>query len=123
MPYLKVNYDPKKPCLEEIELSEDVNEFLDMCHREIGCKSIEVAPTFVQDIVLVLDEQGKCFDGWEQRVNPFATLLYGNPYDCIVGDVILARRVDCELLPLNSVDICFFKNYFKRGDPQYDPCT
>ena len=112
MPYLKINYDPKKPRFEEIELSEDVHEFLDMCYREIGCESIEVAPTFVQDIVLIIDEQGKCFDGWEQRVNSFATLLYGNIYDCIVGDAILARRFGPELIPLNETDLLLSRKFF-----------
>lgn len=38
--------------------------------------------------VMICDEEGKCKN---KPVNAKATKLYGNPYDCINGDAIIAN--------------------------------
>lgn len=38
---------------------------------------------------MYLDEQGKMKYDWQSHINDLASELYGNLFDCIVGDVVL----------------------------------
>lgn len=38
---------------------------------------------------MYVDEEGKMKEAWPQRINDIASELYANPFDCIVGDVVL----------------------------------
>lgn len=105
MPYLKINYDDAKPTFEELELPDDVSEWLDACYRVIGCSLIETVPTVFRDIILVIDQEGKLYDGWHNRINTVASILYGSEWDPIVGDAIIARVDGENLVPLTSNDI------------------
>ena len=107
MPYLKINYKSEegKPIFESVSLPRDSTGFLNRCHDLIGCNSIEIAHTILPGIVMIIDEQGKCKDGWEDRINLFASFLYASPIDPIVGNVILAERVDADLYPLSEGEI------------------
>ena len=103
MPYLKINHDVAKVIYEEIELPPD--SFLKACYEAIGCRYIEVAPTVLRGLVLIIDEEAKLSDDWHTRVNQTATQLYGSSWDCIVGDVILARAQGEHLVPLTAQDV------------------
>lgn len=110
MPYLKINHDESLPTFETVELSE--NDFLKDCYRALNCQWIEVVNTLLPGIVLIIDENGKLKDGWRSRFNYVATQIYGSPWDCIVGDAILARRSDADLVPLTENDIKRLRSRF-----------
>ena len=105
MPYLKINYDYKKPMLEKIYLPSDPRAWLDACYKALSCSIIETTSTVIPDVVLVLDEEGKLCDGWQHRINRVATYLGGKVLDPIVGDAILARVDGDNLVPLTFSDI------------------
>ena len=107
MPYLKINYKSEegKPIFESVSLPRGLTRFLNRCHDLIGCNSIEIPNTILPGIVMIIDEQGKCKDGWEEKINIYASFLYASPFDPIVGNVILAHRVDAELYPLSEGEI------------------
>ncbi len=111
MPYLKIPFDSLR--LDPIDLPEDSREWLHACYDAIGCDCIEVASTFIPDLALIVDESGKCWDGWEDRINPLASILYGSPNDPIVGTAILARRVDPDIVPLTSEDVAIVRRILK----------
>lgn len=113
MPYLKISHDCTKSPFELVSIPDESYEWLHTVYELIGCDCIEIANTMIGDLVLVLDESGKCFDDWEFRVNIIATQLYGHPYDPIVGDVILARREGPDLIPLTDKDIERIERLFK----------
>lgn len=112
MPYLKINYDDAKPAFEELDLPEDVSAWLDACYQVIGCSLIETAPTVFRDLILVIDQEGKLWDGWQNRINTVASILYGSEWDPIVGDAILARVDGENLVPLTSDDVDRLKRHF-----------
>lgn len=113
MPYLKVNCDDAKPVFEDIDLPEHSGAFLDACYNALGCCSIEIVGTVIRDLVLVIDEEGKLWDGWQQRINTVASILYGSVWDPIVGDAILARVDGENLVPLTKHDVkCVLKRFF-----------
>ncbi len=115
MPYLKINYDDAKPTFEELYLPDQPSAWLDACYDAIGCSTIETTSTVIPDLVLVLDEEGKLWDGWRHRINKFATFLFGKVLDPIVGDAILARVDGENLVPLTSHDVdlvYLLKRYF-----------
>lgn len=104
MPYLKINHDFRKPTLESIDLPVDLDAWLYGCYTALDCTTIEVIPTILKGIVLVIDEEGKLADDWRSHINRFATYLYGS-IDVIVGDALLARIRGEDLVPLTSTDI------------------
>lgn len=112
MPYLKINQDDSKLPFEELDLPADSMSWLDACHNAIGCTSIETVPTVFRGIILVIDEEGKLWDGWQNRINRVASILYGSDWDPIVGDAILARVAGEDLGPLTSDDIDRLKLHF-----------
>lgn len=112
MPYLKINHDDSKPTFEELELPEGSRAWLDACYTALGCSIIQTAPTVFRGIVLVIDEEGKLWDGWQNRINKVASILYGSDWDPIVGDAILARVDGERLVPLSSADIYRLRQHF-----------
>lgn len=104
MPYLKINEDDAKPLFEEITIPGEPNAFLYACYDAIGCSSIETVRTVIRGLVLIIDEEGKLKDGWQNRINKVATILYGTYCDAIVGDAILARVEGENLVPLTAQD-------------------
>ena len=112
MPYLKINHDDAKPIFEELNLPVEPRAWLDACYNAIGCSTIQTAPTVIRGLVLVIDDEGKLWDGWHSRINKVATVLYGSDWDFIVGDAILARVDGENLAPLTSDDVDRLKRYF-----------
>lgn len=112
MPYLKINHDDSKPTFEEVELPEDPSAWLYACYDALGCSTIETAPTVLRGIVLVIDEEGKLWDGWQNRINKVASILYRSDWDPIVGDAILARVDGENLVPLTASDVDLLRRHF-----------
>lgn len=112
MPYLKINYDDAKPTFEELDLPEESSAWLYACYTALGCSTIETAPTVLRGIVLVIDDEGKLWDGWQNRINKVASILYGSYWDSIVGDAILARVDGENLVPLSFDDIDLLRRQF-----------
>lgn len=112
MSYLKVNHDDAKPIFERVQLSVDSVQWLDDVYTLICCQSVEVVPTVLRGIYLIIDEEGKLYDDWSSRINTVATILYGSRSDVIVGDAILARMSGGDLLPLTDSDIDRITRYF-----------
>ena len=112
MPYLKINHDDAKPTFEELNLPDEPRTLLDACYNAIGCSTIQTAPTVIRGIFLLIDEEGKLWDGWRSRINKVASVLYGSDWDPIVGDAILARIDGENLAPLTSDDVDRLKRYF-----------
>lgn len=98
--YLKINVDRNRNDYELITL--DDRSFLYDCYHHIGCSCIEIVNTLIPDLVLIIDESGKLVD--RPIVNRLASMLYGNPFDDIVGVAIVARRSDTEIVPLTYED-------------------
>lgn len=105
--YFKINVDRNLNDYELITL--DDRTFLDDCYRHIGCSCIEIVNTLIPDLVLIIDESGKLCD--RPIVNPLASMLYGNPYDDIVGVAIVARRSGADLVPLTYDDYKLLVSY------------
>ena len=108
MKWLKINQDDEKPLLEIVNLP-DGDDWLSAAHQQLSCSSIECVPCYIGGIrfVLIIDEEGKCKNGWLQRINTVATRLYNCfPYDCIVGDCLIGKTVytgnDYDLVPLSK---------------------
>ena len=112
MPYLKVNHDDAKPPFEELVLPDEPRAWLDACHNALGCSTIETAPTVLRGIVLVIDGEGKLWDGWQIRINKVASILYGSVLNPIVGDAILARVAGENLVPLTFDDVDRVRRHF-----------
>ena len=112
MPYLKINYDDAKPTFEELALPEESRAWLDACYTALGCSNIQTAQTVLRGIVLVIDEEGKLWDGWQNRINKVASILYNSVWDPIVGDAILARVDGENLVPLTSADVDKLRRHF-----------
>ena len=100
MEYIKINYDETKPLYEVVDLPKDTEGFLEACYRHLHCGCIEVVPTVLKGIYLIIDESGKLKDGWQSRINKEASRLYGSWWDKIVGDAILAKVRRSDLVPL-----------------------
>ena len=111
MPYLKINHDDLKPPFEELFLPDEPRAWLDACHNVLGCSTIETVPTVLRGIVLVIDGEGKLWDGWQIRINKVASILYGSVVNLIVGDAILARVAGDKLVPLTSADVDLLIRY------------
>lgn len=113
MPYFKIHHDDSIfPCLEEIDLPEEPTAWLKACYDALGCRTIETALTVLRGIVLVVDEEAKLWDGWQNRINNVASDLHGSKWDFIVGDAILARVDGENLVPLTSDDVSRLRRYF-----------
>lgn len=105
MPYLKINHDDSNSMFEELNFPEDPMAWLDACHNALGCSSIQTASTVFRGVVLIIDEEGKLWDGWENRINIVASILHGSNRDPIVGDAILAQIDGENLVPLSPMHI------------------
>lgn len=107
--YIKIHHDEAiYPPFELIELPDsNSRDFLQACYRAIDCDCIEVVQTVIRGLIMIVDESGKLKDGWQAKHNIVATTLYGRYglVDPIVGDVILARVQNDEIVPLTSSDI------------------
>lgn len=110
MTYWKINADTESRTFEPVELPEDSRGFLQACYDSLGCRLIEVAPTVIRGLVLIVDEEGKLFDGWQ--INQVATALHGVHGDPIAGSAILARAVDGDLLPPTDKDMERLRAFF-----------
>ena len=110
MPYLKINH--VDAIFTELYLPDEPRAWLDACYNALGCSTIQTAPTVLRGIVLVIDEEGKLWDGWQNRINKVASILYGSDWDPIVGDAILARVDGENLVPLTSDDVDRVRRYF-----------
>ena len=80
------------------------NTFLDAAHRELECGWIEFVYCRFQNLTLCLliDECGKLKDGWTNRINNVATLLYAPGIDCIIGNALLGKIVGEDVVPLSA---------------------
>ena len=113
MKWLKINQDDAKPMLEIVNLP-DGKDWLPAAYRQLSCSSIECVHCYIGGIrfVLVIDEEGKCKDEWNKRINTIATKLYNLtflirfPYDCIVGDCLIGKTVQTgngyDIVPLSK---------------------
>ena len=112
MPYLKINQDDSKPPFEELVLPDEPRAWLDACHNALGCSTIETSPTVLRGVVLVIDGEGKLWDGWQIRINKVASILYGSALNPIVGDAILVRVAGENLVPLTPDDADRVRRHF-----------
>lgn len=71
--------------------------FLDGVYRELDCSWVGFVRVnfFGDQLCLMVDECGKLKDGWQDRINFCASLMYAPGEDVIVGDVILGRFEWC----------------------------
>lgn len=105
MPYVLITPHRSFIAVEKVDLPKDDHEFLLKCYELLQCDTIDVVPCFRPDWRLIIDDNAKLFEGWENNVNVLATLLYCDPLvDVIVGRVIVARLQGCDLVPLTERD-------------------
>ena len=112
MPYFKINHDDAKPTFEVLDFPDEPRAWLAACYNALGCSTIETVPTVIRGLVLVIDDEGKLWDGWQNRINKVASILYGSHRDLIVGDAIIARVDGDNLAPLTSCDVDRLRRYF-----------
>lgn len=106
--YWKINVDPPQPTFEPVEVARD-SDFLRACYDAIGCDLIEVTPTVIRGLVLIVDEEGKLKDNWQ--VNKVATILHALR-DPIAGVAILAREDEADLIPPTEKDMERLRAFF-----------
>lgn len=109
MSYLKINQDDAKPTFEVLDLPDELRAWLSACHNALGCSEIEIVPTVIRGLFLVIDDVGKIRG---KCINKVASILYGSDFDYIVGDAILARDAGDKLAPLTSGDVDRLRRYF-----------
>lgn len=114
--YIKITND-------EITLVEADNlEFtLDELQREASCDTINIvrcghsviptAPVMRSELLMCIDDNGKLVG---KDINYVASLLYGNPMDCIVGDVVLGWTD-----PLDDVEPDIYKMPYTLAEKLY----
>ena len=114
--YIKITTD-------EITLVEaDTLEFtLDELQREASCDTINIvrcghaviptAPVMRSELLMCIDDNGKIVG---KDINYVASLLYGNPMDCIVGDVVLGWTD-----PLDDVEPDIYKMPYTLAEKLY----
>lgn len=106
MQYLKIRHDrAKAPRYELTTLPADIGEWLKACYKEIDCDCIETASTILLPYVLILDESGKCKPDWKKKLNTPASILYGNPFDDIVGDVLVGKIAGEDIIGIDEHDL------------------
>lgn len=112
MKYFKIRHDrAKAPRYELVDLPEDVHEWLEACYKEIDCDCIETASTLLPPLVLILDESGKCKSDWRKKLNTPASILYGNPFDDIVGDVLIGKIAGEDIIGIDENDVLRLLKY------------
>lgn len=102
------------------------DKFVDDVHKILGIDCFEIVNTFIQDLVMIVDESGKLKERWWERINYAASHLYpGSQYgDPIAGDVILAYRVNEDLIPVPCDIISWIDDVFSLyGEANYDDST
>lgn len=113
MSYLKIYFDEAKyPYFELVDLPEESLAWLKSVYDQLNCDMIETVPTLFRDLILVVDETGKCYDNWEARINWIASKIYGSNYDVIVGDALLCRRYGSYIVGLTDTDINMIERIF-----------
>ena len=103
---------------------------LDDIKELIGIEWAEIVVTWcknykdrTRDYCLIVDEIGKCKDGWTDRINLrgsrfYAGTVHGDP---IVGDVVLCAREwtdsfgECDLAGLTDYEIDVFISHLRSG--------
>lgn len=111
--YLKLNHDNStSTTFELIDLPEESGAWLRSVYDHLNIDILDVVPTVISGLFLVIDDMGKMYDGWEDRINSSASVLYGSPWDPIVGDAILCRRIGPELVPLSFQDVSYLEKFF-----------
>lgn len=85
------------------EIQTDRRFGLDDYYKLIDCDCIQYVMTDAGRYNMILDDEGKLKD---KELNYLATLLYNNPYDFIVGDVLLCT--DKVINDIGERDFCGF---------------
>lgn len=83
----------------------------------VGClhSRLDTSPVLRSELLMCIDDNGKLTG---KDINPLASLLYGNPYDCIVGDVVLGWTD-----PLDDVEPDIYKMPYKTALALYSTLT
>lgn len=131
---MKHGYAVKVSTTKEISLVEisrtNELEFVNAIQREVGgfFECVNADLPIDEDILMHVDEEGK-FKGKE--INHVATRLYNNPFDLIVGDVLLmpveidpeSEYGECDSMPMQFkraaelADLC--EKVYKERKAQY----
>lgn len=115
--WLKISHTGE---LRYVELPDSRSDgaFLTAVHREIDCDLIEFVHVrfFGEDLCLMIDECGKLKEGWQERVNYPASLMYAPGVDCIVGDALLGRycRHDDGEIYVVPCELEFYRDFIKK---------
>lgn len=86
--------------VKEVSIKDDLDAF----YEKINCDSIQIVNVNSRklpdvDALIILDEEGKIHN---KDINQLATKLYGNPYDFIVGDVLVFGEAGEDLRSLTT---------------------
>ena len=75
----------------------------------VGCSHsvVDTTPVLRSELLMCIDDNGKLTGKY---LNPLGSLLYGNPRDCIVGDVVLGWTD-----PLDDVEPDIYKLPYKTA--------
>jgi hypothetical protein len=115
--WLKISHTGE---LRYVELPDSCSDgaFLVAAHRELDCDMIEFVHLwfFHEHLCLMIDECGKLKDGWQERVNNVASLMYAPGSDCIVGDGLLGRfqRLDDGEIYAVPCEPEFYRDFVKK---------
>ena len=141
MHVIKIPYDVSKPCTvheiadrvdDSVEASgrvlEDIKKLIGIERAEVVYLSTIKSEDPHRDYCFIVDEVGKCKDGWTNRINVRASFFYpGTTYgDPIVGDVVLCARQwidsfgECDLVGLELFELYKFMAKFAHIRSKYE---
>ena len=141
MHVIKIPYDVSKPCTvhdiadrtdDSVEASgrvlDDIKKLIGIEWAEIVYLSTIKSEDPHRDYCFIVDEVGKCKDGWPDRINVRASSYYpGTVYgDPIVGDVVLCAREwtelfgECDLVGLERRELFKFLARFVLIRSEYE---
>ena len=141
MHVIKIPYDVSKPCIvheipdrtdDSVEASgrvlDDIKKLIGIEWAEIVYLSTIKSEDPHRDYCFIVDEVGKCKDGWPDRINVRASSYYpGTAYgDPIVGDVVICARQwidsfgECDLAGLELRELFKFMAHFANIRSKYE---
>lgn len=77
--------------LTRLKVDDPENGLLEALQKAVGGYIEVVRPRYAPDFLFVINEEGKIH---HMEFNLEASILYGNPIDCLVGNVVVARLND-----------------------------
>lgn len=90
---------------------------LDDYYREINTDCIDIQPTTVDDLYMIIDDEGKLK---EKPMNITASLFFPSDIDYIVGDVLIGQRGIEDIYALEYEEAVELMEIMKKARKEFD---